>query len=209
MDEDDIRMSNDGGDESFLEMIPALAAALGSGVGLFRGFGTAGAKLAKLRKLKPKTEMEKELVAELEKALKYRQKSDKQIRDLRSYSPFSMVRETKPPLNVALDEDKRIRALKDYYKRKGYDPDEEFDDIDRISVIRDIAKRFSKYPKGSSVPRIDKDQIIKQFLDENKDKIHDYSYGEQPVLKQLEREIRMKIDPSYIYHTFADDYLPF
>ena len=67
MDEDDIRMSNDGGDESFLEMIPALAAALGSGVGLLKGFGTAGAKLAKLRKLKPKTEMEKELVAELEK----------------------------------------------------------------------------------------------------------------------------------------------
>ena len=231
MDEDDIRMANSSGDESFLEMVPALAAALGGGVGLFRGFGTAGAKLAKLRKLKPKTEMEKELVAELEKALKYRQKSDKQIRDFRlqkkpqdervdvdifpeRYSSFAQTYPVKPPLKVALDEDRSLRKLNNYLDKFGktldknrvdkrYNADDAvFAEMDKI--VREFAKRLSKYPKGSLVPKIDNALLRKQVLDESRGRLAEFPSwigrpsNDVPVLEALERDIRRETDPSYI-----------
>lgn len=82
MDDNDIRMANSDRDESFLEMVPALAAALG-GVGLFKGLGNAGAKLARLGKLKPTTDLEKQLIAELKAALAGRQKIDDKLSTIR------------------------------------------------------------------------------------------------------------------------------
>lgn len=232
MDEDDIRMANNGGDESFLEMIPALAAALGGGVGLFKGFrGSALAKLAKLRKLKPKTEMEKELVAELEKALKYRQKSDKQIRDFRlqkkpqdervfidtvpeMYRDYTETYPVKPPLKVALDEDRSLREFNDYLDKFGktldknrvdkiYDADVAvFAEMDKI--VREFAKRLSKYPKGSLVPKIDNALLRKQVLDESRGRLAGFPSwtgtppNDVPVLEVLEHNIRSKTDPSFI-----------
>ena len=201
MDEDDIRMANNGGDESFLEMIPALAAALVGGVGLFKGFrGSALAKLRQLRKLKPKTEMEKELVSELEKALKYRQKSDKQIRDFRMqkkpqdervfidtepkmYLTRTETYPAKPPLKVALESDRDVGELKDRLASKGVTLDRRnWDkyrasggvDDDHYRNIRDYAKRLLKYPKDSLVPKIDNAVLRDQFLAERSGRLAEW-----------------------------------
>lgn len=232
MDEDDIRMSDGSGDGSFLEMVPALAAALGSGVGLIKGFGgSALAKLRQLRKFKPKTETEKELVALLKKELKYRQKADKQIRDFRMqkkpqdervfidtvpemYRDYTETYPVKPPLKVALDEDRSLRKLNNYLDMMGETldknrVDKRYNADDAVfaemhKIIRDYAKRLHKYPKGSLVPKIDNALLRKQVLDESSGRLAEFPSwigtppNDVPVLEGLENDIRRRTDPSFI-----------